>query len=342
MPHARPLAPPTCSDAPIWNAWLAAFHAPTLAIADELGVFAALRDRPATAAELATTLAIELRATETIAGLMVTLDFLVQANGRYVLTDTARTYLLPDSPYYWGGLLRRIRDNPLDCRKLVEGLRRGRAAADARLTGMWQAPKPPPEALVAFTHAMHAHSFALAMRTMPGFGLGRTARLLDVAGGSGSYSIAAALHYPELHCTLLDLPVVCEVAAGYARDHGIGDRVTTVGGDMFADPWPTGHDRSLLSDIFHDWDDVACARLATRAYEALAPGGHLLLHEMILSDDKSGPPAAIAYSMIMVFVAQGRQRSARELSAILTAAGFAEVGVSMTSGGYALIDATKR
>ncbi len=333
--------PPPCSDSPIWNAWLGAFHAPTLAIADELGVFEALRDRAATAAELATTLAIEVRATETIAGLMASLGFLTQADGRYVLTDVARTYLLTDSPYYWGGLLRRIRDNPLDCRKLVDGLRRGRAAAEARLTGMWQAPKPPPEALVAFTHAMHAHSFALAMRTLPAFEIGPTSRLLDVAGGSGSYSIAAALHQPQLHCTLLDLPVVCDVAAEYALRHGVGDRVATVAADMFEEPWPTGHDCILLSDIFHDWDDAACARLAAKAYEALPPGGRVLLHEMLLSDDKSGPPAAIAYSMIMVFVTQGRQRSAREIREILTGAGFVDPTVTMTSGGYAIIAARK-
>src|SRR5688572_23933981 len=245
------LAPPPCGDEPIWQVWLAAFHAPTLAVADELGVFRTLAASPLDARELADRLAIELRATETIAGLLVSLGFLAARETRFELSDTARTYLLPDSPYYWGGMLRRIRENPLDCRTLIESLRRGRAAADARLTGLWQSPKPPDAALVAFTHAMHAHSFALAMRAMPRFGLARTTRLLDVAGGSGSYSIAAALHAPQLACTVLDLPAVCEVAATYAREHGAGDRVSTLAADMFADTWPAGHDAILFSDIFH-------------------------------------------------------------------------------------------
>ena len=254
----------TCSDAPVWNAWMSAFHAPALAIADELGVFAALRDQPATAVDLAKLLGIEVRATEAIAGVMTALEFLVLAAGRYALTDTSRTYLLPESPYYWGGMLKRIRDNPLDCRKLIDSLRRGRAAAEARLSGMWQAPKPSAEALIAFTHAMHAHSFALAMRAMPAFGLGGVRRMLDVAGGSGSYSIAAAAHYPEIVVSLLDLPAVCSVASEYAAKHGVGSRVTTMPGDMFADAWPAGHDRILMSDIFHDWDDAQCMQLANR------------------------------------------------------------------------------
>lgn len=341
MTTSPSIAAATCSDAPIWNAWMAAFHAPTLAIADELGVFSALRDRPSTAAELAATLGLEVRATEAMAGLLASLEFLSQADGRYCLTDPARTYLLPESPYYWGGMLRRIRDNPLDCKKLIESLRRGKAAADARLTGMWNPSKPPPEALVAFTHAMHAHSFALAMRAMPSFGLRGVTKLLDVAGGSGSYSIAAALHHPELRCTLLDLPAVCGVATDYAAKLGVGARVSTVAGDMFSDAFPTGHERILMSDIFHDWDDERCAVLARRAYEALPRGGRILLHEMLLSDSKDGPAVAVAYSMIMVLITEGRQRSAREISEILTAAGFGDLRVTMTSGGYALVEGTK-
>lgn len=335
------LAPPSVGDEPIWNAWLAAFHAPALAIADELGVFAALHAQPATAIELGDRLSIELRATEAIAALMASLGFLSLTAGRFSLTETARAYLLPESPYYWGGLLRRIRENPLDCNKLIESLRRGRAAAEARLTGLWQAPKPPVEALVAFTHAMHAHSFALAMRTIRRFGLDGAPRLLDVAGGSGSYAIAASLSYPTIACSMLDLPAVCGVASDYANEHGVKDQIEVVPADMFVDAWPREHDRILFSDIFHDWDDEQCRFLAARAHEALAPGGRVLVHEMLLDDDLAGPVAAAAYSMIMVFVAQGRQRSARETSEILSSAGFADIRVTMTSGGYAVVEGTK-
>ena len=178
---------PSCSDWPIWNVWLAAFHAPSLAVADELGVFTALRDRSLTSRELATVLGIELRAGEALLGLMAALGFLAKADARFHLTDVARDYLLPDSPYYWGALLQRIRTIPLDCNKLISGLRRGSAAREARISGeLWGAPLPPPEALASFTHAMHAHSFSLAMRTVATFGLAGVTRLLDVAGGSGS------------------------------------------------------------------------------------------------------------------------------------------------------------
>jgi cyclopropane fatty-acyl-phospholipid synthase-like methyltransferase len=207
---------------------------------------------------------------------------------------------------------------------------------------MWKSPRPPPEALASFTHAMHAHSFALAMRVIDSFALSPAQTLLDVGGGSGSYAIAAAVRHPQLACALLDFPAVCEIAMRYAEQHGVADRIAMIGADMFADAWPSGFDRVLFSDIFHDWDDERCRLLARRAYDALAPGGEVLVHEMLLGDAKDGPLAAVSYSMVMIFVAQGRQRTGRETADILTSAGFAEVAIAATSGGYALVRATKR
>jgi hypothetical protein len=333
---------PLCSDGPIWNVWLAAFHAPTLAVADELGVFAALADRGATAEELSSTLEIEGRATESMLGLFSSLGFLVRADDRFHLTEVARTYLLPTSDYYWGGFLRRIRTIPIDCTKLVGSLRRGQATQEARVSSAWRAPQPPAEALVGFTHAMHAHSFSLAMRAVSRFGLAGVTRFLDVAGGSGSYSIAAAHTYPQLHCSVLDLGPVCDVTRTYIAKHAIADRVDAIAGDMFEDAWPTGYERIFFSDIFHDWDDERCRALARRAFEALPREGRVLVHEMILGDAKDGPLNAIAYSMVMVFVTEGRQRSARELIEILESAGFVAPSTTMTAEGYALIEMTKR
>ena len=337
------LQPPTCSDGPIWEVWLAAFHAPSLVIADELGVFAHLEERPLSAAELSNALRVELRASEALLGLMTSLGFLSTLDGRFHLTEVARTYLVPTSPFYWGSFLRRIHEVSLDCRKLLASLRRGTAASEAQVSGrLWKAPQPPPPAaLASFTHGMHAHSFGLAMRVIRGFGLAGARRWMDVGGGSGSYSIAAALAHPELACTILELPVVGDIARDYARRYGVGERIDVVEANMFADPWPSGFDRIFMSDIFHDWDDEQCRSLAERALGSLAPGGRLLVHEMVLDETRTGPRAAAAYSMVMVFATEGRQRSASELSAILTSAGFTDIALEMTAEGYALISGAR-
>ena len=94
-----------------------------------------------------------------------------------------------------------------------------------------------------------------------------------------------------------------------------------------------------MADIFHDWNDEQCLWLAKRAYESLAPGGRFMLHEMILDGD--APRAAAAYSMVMVFVTEGRQRTSTELSAIMTAAGFTDIQFKLTAEGYALVSGAK-
>jgi cyclopropane fatty-acyl-phospholipid synthase-like methyltransferase len=189
---------------------------------------------------------------------------------------------------------------------------------------------------------MHSHSFALARRVVASFGLTAASRFLDVAGGSGSYSIAAALEVEGLHATVLDLPAVCDVTRAYAEKHGVADRVTAVAGDMFGEAaWPNGATELFFSDIFHDWDDERCAQLARRAFETLVPGGRILVHEMTLDPTKDGPLNAIAYSMVMVFVTEGRQRTVEELFALLRGAGFADPEAARTAEGYRLISARK-
>src|SRR5690606_34388537 len=158
MSKAKLTGLPTVDDSPIWRVWLSAFHAPCMVIADELGIFRELRDEGATAAELAQRVSIELRAMETILALLRSLELLVHADGRFHLAEVSRHCLLPESPYYWGGFLKRIRDTPTDVRVLLGSLRSGTAAADGRVARHWEAASPPPEFLRDFTHAMHAHS----------------------------------------------------------------------------------------------------------------------------------------------------------------------------------------
>jgi hypothetical protein len=70
-------------------------------------------------------------------------------------------------------------------------------------------------------------------------------------------------------------------------------------------------------------------------------GGRVLVHEMLLDADRVGPTHALGYSRIMVFVAQGRQRSADEIRELLGSAGFRDLEVTSTANGYALIAGTK-
>ena len=99
---------------------------------------------------------------------------------------------------------------------------------------------------------MHAHSFAAAMGMARGGDFTGVRRLLDVAGGAGSFCIALAQRYPQMGLTVLELPAVCAAAEPYLARYGLRERIETVAANMFADPWPAGHDAGFFSNIFQD------------------------------------------------------------------------------------------
>src|SRR5215218_4654470 len=99
------LEPPASDDRLVWDVWLTLHHLPTPAVAHVLGVFPLPKEAPASSEEVAQRLSLGPRATEALLGVLTSLGFLEQRRSRFHLTDVARNFLLPDSPYYWGGLL---------------------------------------------------------------------------------------------------------------------------------------------------------------------------------------------------------------------------------------------
>jgi hypothetical protein len=135
----------------------------------------------------------------------------------------------------------------------------------------------------------------------------------------------------------MDLPAVCALTPDYVKERGLADRIDMHAADMFRDPWPPGYDAVFFSNIFHDWRPATCLGLARRAFAALPSGGTINLHEMLLSDDGSGPRTAAAFSVLMALGTQGQQFTFGELETLLTAAGFADIECHSTSPLYSLV-----
>ena len=109
--------------------------------------------------------------------------------------------------------------------------------------------------------------------------LSSAGRLLDIGGGTGVYSIAFLQRFPQLRAIIYDRPAVLKVAAEFAEQHGVAERMEFVAGDMFADSLPEDCDAILLSNVLHDWDVPECRRLMHRCAAALPVGGRLLVHD---------------------------------------------------------------
>ncbi len=341
---------PTTGDRIMWDLWMSLYTLPTVTVADELGIFAAIAARPGTIGELGERLGYDRRALSAVLRVLASNGFLQVYEGTYHATDAVRQYLLPGRPAYWGPVLLTHRGN--DTSRWLAGMLTtsttsvrpdavGGIGDEARPTEAWATGQLSADLARSIAAFMHAHSFAAANAVASNLDLSGVTRLLDVGGGSGIFAAAFAQRHLALSCAVMDLGPMCDMAREYIEASGVGERVGTIAVDMFRMRWPQGYDALFLSNILHDWDFETGAWLARQAFEALPVGGRILIHEMLLADDGAGPSATAGFSMHMLLT-KGQQYTFAELRDLLEGAGFTGVTPLPTHGYYSVVTAYRR
>ncbi|MBV8719330.1 MAG: methyltransferase [Chloroflexi bacterium] len=332
---------PSTDDRAIWDLWLSQYQLPVVLAAEQLGVFECLRQGPATLDELCDRLGLLRRSAAALTATLAAAGFLVQHDSAFQLTQTARLYLLRDSEFYWIPMLGAAGYGHMTTEALMRNLRTENLGEDDRVTVRWERGEMSPQEAHAANERFHSHSFPSALGLARSHDFSDVRRLLEVAGGSGCYSIALALQNPKLRCTVADLPPVAADARTYIAKYQCEDRVDTHAFNMFDDAWPTGYDAVLMTNILHDWDPRRRSELAASAFSALPSGGRMFIHEILLNDAQDGPLPAALFSVMMLST-RGKQLSFLELEELAREAGFATVEVQHTYGYYSLFTATKR
>lgn len=178
----------------------------------------------------------------------------------------------------------------------------------------------------AFTRAQHAGSMGPAVMLARSFDLAGARRLLDVGGGSGAFSIALCQRNPELRTTVLDFPNVIDVARRFVAEAGLEQRIDFVRADAVDGPWPAGQDIVLMSYLLSAMAEPAIPLLMRKAWDALRPGGRLLIHDFMLDDDRAGPgPAALWFLQYLAGRIDGISFSAADLARPLRSHGYEEI-----------------
>jgi O-methyltransferase domain/Dimerisation domain len=336
---------PTSDDTRIWDVWLSMHYLPAVTVADELGIFKTLAATPSASEDLAQTLALNPRATLTTLRLLTALGFLKLRAGVYQATDQTKLYLLKESPFYWGHMLGSRQPQHARLREVLQAKDAGEGPAEdggprvsgtGRPVNAWASGQIDIEGARRVAAAMQSHSLAAAIALARNADLDGVKNLLDVGGGSGCFAIALAKQRPDLRCTIMELPAMCEVAMEYVTRAGVEARVDTLAVDMFRQDWPRDYDAIFFSNVFHDWEMDTCGWLARQAYEALPSGGRILLHEMLLDDEGGSPVTAASFSMLMLLGTQGQQFTLPELRELLSSAGFSRIEAQHTYGYYSL------
>lgn len=147
--------------------------------------------------------------------------------------------------------------------------------------------------------------------------------LLDVGGGTGSWTVAVARRHPDIRATVLDLPVVVDLARTRIADAGLTDRIDVAACDVLTTELPAGHDAFLVANLLHYWSPGTNIELLRRIRRAASTGSVLLLADFWTDPTHVQPVhAALMAGEFAVHLTDGDVYSVEEVQAWLPQAGW--------------------
>ena len=296
----------------------------------ELDVFTPLSSRPRSAAEMARLCQSDGRGMAVLLDALCALGLLKKSGPRYACAygvGAASHALLP-------GL-----------RHLANCLRRWAQLAGVVRSGHPAASSPsilgPAADQASFIGAMHSFAEPVADRVIAQARPGRFRVLLDVGGGSGTWTMAFLRRRAGARAILFDLPPVVALARQRLEAEGFLDRVRLACGDFYKDPMPKGADLAWVSAILHQNSRQENRRLFRKIHASLAPGGRVLIRDMVMDDSRTRPVSGALFAInMLVGTSQGGTFTFRELREDLRAAGFSGVQlVHRDTGMHSIVSA---
>ncbi len=288
--------------------------------AADLDLFTALADRPATAGQLAQSIAADPRATAVLLDALAGLELLRKRGDVYEVPADVAELMAPDSPT---NVLAGVRHQGNCLRRWDQLARVVQTGRPAR-----REPSIRGEAgdCESFISAMNSFSGPMAAQIVGRLLPLRFDRLLDIGGASGTWTIAFLLAVPEATAVLFDLPQVIPLARERLTQAGLADRVSLVAGDFYTDDLPGGADFTWLSAIAHQNSRAQNRVLYRKIWSALVPRGTLAIRDVVMEASKTRPVAGALFAVNMLVGTEGGGTfTFDEFRQDLTDAGFTEV-----------------
>jgi SAM-dependent methyltransferase len=285
-----------------------------LFVAHEAGVFPLLEEAR-TAEEVARRVSRPPRTTRMLLDALVALEFVEKTSGRYRNREIASVCLVPGQPGYQGNYLRHQHGAWDAWSRLDEALRTGESVRMEQ--------ERTPEQLRHFILAMAEIGRSSAAQMTAALDLSRYRHMLDVGGGPGTYPIVFLQKNPDLRSTLIDRPPVIEIAREQVQAAGLESRFDYIPGDFLETDFGHGYDLILISNVIHMLGEEPNRKLVRKSFDALEPGGTLLIKDFLTNEDRSGPPFSLIFALhMLVNTGQGDTYPAEEVAAWTNEAGF--------------------
>jgi ubiquinone/menaquinone biosynthesis C-methylase UbiE len=249
----------------------------------------------------------------------VAIGLLTKVDNRYQLTPATQATLVRGAPHDLTRAIAYNRDVYPAWGKLTDFVKSGQPV---------EAPEvhlgDDPERTRRFALSMHGRAMGIGKAVVPALNLPKGAKVLDLAGGPGTYALLMAQSDPTLTCDTYDLPAISAVAKEITAP--CADRITCHAGDYHVDHYPeNSYDVVTLFGCLHQESPEAIIDILTRAKRALKPGGAIYVLDLMTGPDHTTPPFSALFAVNMALTTtNGWVFSTEELEGWMTSVGLTD------------------
>jgi 3-hydroxy-5-methyl-1-naphthoate 3-O-methyltransferase len=306
----------------------------------ELDIFTIISEGNRTPKEVARRAKASQRGVRMLMDALTGMGYLNKRGETYGLEPISDKFLVSGKPTYMGSFASTTSLTRPGWAQLGEVVKTGKpvAAVDAEEAGKEFFPK-----LVAILFPGSYAAARSALAGIPAKTAKKLYQVLDVAAGSGAWSIPFAQANKDTRVTVVDFPEVTPITREFTAKFGVADQYDYIEENLrHADFGKNQYDLVILGHIIHSEGEKWGKNLIKKCYRALKEGGLLLIAEMVPNDTRTGPVMPLLFGLnMLVHTADGDVFTMKEYRQWLKGVGFKRVTTIDAPSPSPLILATK-
>lgn len=152
-------------------------------------------------------------------------------------------------------------------------------------------------------------------------------KIMDLGGGSGVFTRALLQKCPEARGVIADLPHVLSEAQTYIKKDSLEERIDVRELDLLeSEQYGSGFQMIFVSAILHIFGPEQNKQILSRACDALAKNGRIVIRDYILNPDKTSPESAALFNLHMFLATEnGAVYTEQQYRTWLKGAGFSKI-----------------
>lgn len=298
------------------------WKAQVLFVAIDMDVFTLIGDNGKSCKAVTKSLKTNLRATEMVLNVLVSLGLLRKVKGGYKNTAMSNRYLVKKRPLYQGDRILHFHNLWDYWSKLSVAVKTGKPTAYDNAEE-----EVDEQRLREFIRAMHNIGTVQAGEVCRKLNLKKYCSLLDLAGGQGTYAVRFVERNPKMQAVVFDLPEVIKIAREHIKKSGMKGKVTTKAGDCLKDSFGKElYDIVFVSNLLHIYEPAENRKILKKCWDSLLKKGIVVTQEFVLNSAKTQPLFGTLFSLNMLMgTHRGSSYSYVEMKEWLKDVGFKNV-----------------